>query len=88
MIFSPLGFCGPDWVREFSSWQKECNEEWTLVSPSKRRARLGMAAMMHAPAKSSLRSKEGNHPRKSLCFATFLNYDACRGYCYNATSED
>jgi hypothetical protein len=27
---------GPNWRREFSSWKKECAQEWTLVSPSKR----------------------------------------------------
>jgi hypothetical protein len=32
---------GPNWRREFSSWQKECAQEWTLVSPSKRTVQLG-----------------------------------------------
>ena len=82
------GHGGPDWTKEFRYWQVECNDEWILVSPSKRRESLGLAAMLHAPAKSYLHSKDGHHPRKSLRFATFLNYDACKGYRYNATAED
>ena len=43
--------------------------------------------MKHAPAKSSLRSSK-HAVKQSLLFATFLNYDACKGYRYLATSEE
>ena len=53
-FFHLWGHGGPDWVKEFRLWQAECDQEWTLISPSKRRARLGLEAMQHVPGKSSL----------------------------------
>jgi hypothetical protein len=47
---------GPNWLREFSLWQRECQTEWTLVSPSKRTAQLGLSAMKHAKPKSIVRN--------------------------------
>ena len=47
---------GPNWWREFLIWKKECDAEWILVSPSKRRATLGMMAMHKPPVKSAIRS--------------------------------
>ena len=85
--FHLWGHGGPDWEKEFRLWQVECKEEWTLVSPSKRRARLGLEAMKHAPAKSSLRSSK-HAVKKSIRFASFLNYDACKGYRHPATTEE
>lgn len=87
-FFHLWGHGGPDWEKEFRAWQIECQEEWTLVSPSKRRARLGLEAMKKAPAKSYLRSFVPDPMKKSLRFATFLNYDACKGYRYPATAEE
>ena len=40
-FFHLWGHGGSDWMKEFRLWQIECNEEWTVVSPSKRRAKLG-----------------------------------------------
>ena len=36
---------GPQWLYEFNLWKKQTKEEWTLVSPSKKRARLGLNAL-------------------------------------------
>jgi hypothetical protein len=40
-FFHLWGGGGPNWVREFYFWQRECQSEWTLVSPSKRVVQLG-----------------------------------------------
>jgi hypothetical protein len=40
--FHLWGNGGPNWTREFNVWQKECKEEWTPVSPSRRRMQLAM----------------------------------------------
>jgi hypothetical protein len=58
-FFHPWGLGGPNWKREFVTWQKECNEEWTLVSPSKRRVQLGLLAMKTTPLKSAMKSANG-----------------------------
>ena len=60
-----------------------------MISPSKRRARLGLEAMQHAPRKSSLctqsaRSKHSKH----IQFATFMQYPARKGYNYGPTSDE
>lgn len=47
-----------------------------------------MDALRHVPAKSSLSSSDSMHVKKSLRFATFLNYPACIGYRYPATTEE
>ncbi len=83
-----MGTWGSNWLREFNSWQSECQEEWTLVSPSKCRARLGMEAMKVPPVKSSMRSSYPTQQVKKLRFATSLNYDACKGYRYRASSQE
>ena len=70
---------------EFIIWKKECDAEWILISPSKRRAALGMIAMHKPPRKSSLYS--GSSTKKKLSFATFQQYDVCKGYRYPATQH-
>src|ERR1043165_425954 len=45
---------GPQWTYEFKLWQKQCKEEWTLVSPSKKRAQVGMNALRSCPRKSAM----------------------------------
>ena len=81
--FHLWGNGGPNWKREFIIWKKECDAEWILISPSKRRAALGMIAMHKPPRKSSLYS--GSSTKKKLSFATFQQYDVCKGYRYPAT---
>ena len=55
------------------------------MSPSKKRATLGLLAMHKPPAKSSIRS--GSSLRENLSFATFQQYPACKGYRYPATQK-
>jgi hypothetical protein len=69
---------GPNWMREFSLWQQECQTEWILVSPSKRAMQLGLSAMKTRNPKSIVRKTVG--PRKILAFADELSYSACKGY--------
>ena len=88
-FFHLWGHGGPDWEKEFRLWQSECNQEWTLVSPSKRRARLGLEAMKHALTKSSLCSRSsGPHPHNHVKFATFMKYPARKGYNYGPTATE
>ena len=85
-FFHLWGHGGPDWEQEFKRWQLECQQEWILVSPSKARAKLGLLAMKKPPAKSSPKTSLG--AKKKLRFATFINYEACKGYHYPASSQD
>ncbi|KAM0881896.1 hypothetical protein ACQ4PT_032653 [Festuca glaucescens] len=84
--FHLWGRGGPNWGREFDAWQKECQQEWTLVSPSKRVVQLGLNAMREAgKPKSAIRSN--SLARKKLQFTTIENYPACRGYRYPVSAE-
>ncbi|KAM0838927.1 hypothetical protein ACQ4PT_060651 [Festuca glaucescens] len=76
--FHLWGHGGLNWHREFIIWQKECDEEWTIVSPSKRRAQLGLQAMNSSTPKSALRSNP--IARKNLRFAHQIQYQVCKGY--------
>ena len=88
-FFHHWGHGGPDWQKEFRLWQSECQEEWVLVSPSKRRARLGLEAMKHAPPKSSLRARAAKSlPKKHATFATFLQYPTRKGYSYGPSADE
>ena len=69
---------GPQWIYEFKLWQKQCKEEWTLVSPTKKRVQAGMNALRADPKKSAM--KVGPSKSKSLRFATIIDYDACKSY--------
>ena len=84
-FFHLWGNGGPNWGREFKLWKLECDAEWIIVSPSKRRATLGMLAMHTKPRKSSIRSSHA--PAKKLSFSKFQNYPACHGYRYPATQN-
>jgi hypothetical protein len=46
---------GPNWLREFHIWQKECAQEWTLISPSKLRVQKGMEALAKPRPKSAVK---------------------------------
>ena len=85
--FFPLwGNGGPNWIRELRIWGKECDAEWILISPSKRRAAMGLLAMHKPPSRSSI--KWEHSVKKQLSFATFHNYPVCRGYRYAATQSE
>jgi hypothetical protein len=47
--FHLWGNGGPAWKREFSLWQKECQEEWIMVSPNKRRSDRAIKALKLKP---------------------------------------
>ncbi|KAM0888596.1 hypothetical protein ACQ4PT_028241 [Festuca glaucescens] len=85
--FHLWGRGGPNWGCEFHLWQQECQQEWILVSPSKRTIQMGFNAICAAgKMKSSIRS--GSAVQKKLQFATIVNYPACQGYRYPATAEE
>jgi hypothetical protein len=76
--FNLWGLGGPNWAREFRLWQNECNEEWTLVSPSKKRLAQGVNALKLAKPKSAI--KKSYAVKKKLTFASTLDYVARKGY--------
>ena len=57
-FFHTWGHGGPNWQRECSFWEKECENEWTLVSPDKRARELAMKALKKKPAKPILIQKK------------------------------
>jgi hypothetical protein len=77
-FFHLWGHGGPNWTHEFKLWQKECNKEWTLVSPSKRRMQLGLNALKSVMPKPAIKSDSST--KKKLSFASVIDYNACKGY--------
>jgi hypothetical protein len=69
---------GPDWQREWRHWQDNNEKEWTLVSPSKRRAHLGFKALSKPRSNSAI--KHTVSLAKSLKFAPTIQYEARKGY--------
>ncbi|KAM0886498.1 hypothetical protein ACQ4PT_029612 [Festuca glaucescens] len=69
---------GPNWTWEFQRWQRDMEEEWTLVSPSKRIMQHGFASLKKEMPKPILNHK--NRANKKLVFAKNLGYEACLGY--------
>jgi hypothetical protein len=89
VLFSSLGNGGPHWRSEFKLWQSECNEEWTFISPNKRRTDSALAALRQKPSSSSIRQKSLAAPvKRKLSFATFVQYPACKGYECPISPED
>jgi hypothetical protein len=87
--FHLWGNGGPAWKKEFSLWQMECQEEWIMVSPNKKRTDRAIRALKHKPHRSVLKKNHlSNAPKKKLCFASFMSYPACSGYEYPATPEE
>jgi hypothetical protein len=79
--FHLWGFGGPNWRKEFASWQQECNEEWTLVSPNKKRTASALNALHKKPDRPILQHKNSAvSVKKFLSFAEVLVYEACTGY--------
>jgi hypothetical protein len=68
----------PNWAREFECWQRECQSEWILVSPNKKRAQLAMQVMKKTVPKPIVKTKQVEG--KKLNFADSLSYPACKGY--------
>jgi hypothetical protein len=76
-------------MNEFKSWQLQSEEEWTLVSPNKRRTDRALMALQSRPQKSILRKKSSVHlALRKISFATFQQYDACIGYEHPMSAED
>jgi hypothetical protein len=86
--FHLWGNGGPSWKREFADWQRECMEEWTLISPNKKRSMNAMAALQKRPSKPSLKKSNFNYAKRHLNFATFFSYPACHVYEYPASNEE
>jgi hypothetical protein len=61
---------GPFWYKEFIKWQAECDKEWILVSPNKKRTDKAMAALRTTPQKSALSARKADSVKKRLSFAT------------------
>jgi hypothetical protein len=77
-FFHLWGRGGPNWGREFNLWQNECDAEWTVVSPGKKRAQMAMKAMEQKVPAPIMRNKWTKG--KKLNFAEHLSYPACKGY--------
>jgi hypothetical protein len=77
-FFHLWGRGGPNWQWEFHRWQKECDEEWTLVSPSRKILQHGLAALKKHTSKPILGKSNGIG--KKLSFAPSIDYEACLGY--------
>jgi hypothetical protein len=78
---------GPSWYKEFSKWQFECDKEWVLVSPNKKRTDQALAALCSTPQKSALSARKNDLSarkndsiKKRLTFASEMVYPACSGY--------
>src|SRR4051812_4529378 len=52
---------GPQWTYEFKLCQKQCKEERTLVSPSKKCVQAGMNALHSDPKKSAMKVGPPKH---------------------------
>jgi hypothetical protein len=85
-FFHLWGNGGANWQKEFRDWQKECQQEWTLVSPNKRRTDSALLALKKKPVKPSLKSRANDVSRK-LSFAVIEVYPVCQGYEYPVTEE-
>jgi hypothetical protein len=77
-FFHLWGRGGPNWEREFNLLQSECQSEWTLVSPGKKREQMAMKAMEKPVPRPVVKTtvSEG----KKLNFAEAISYPACKGY--------
>jgi hypothetical protein len=83
-FFHLWGSGGPSWKHEFKLWQKECAEEWVLVSPNKKRTDHALRVLKQRPSVSAIKKKVDG-VQKRLSFAALLEYPACTGYEYPAS---
>jgi hypothetical protein len=65
-------------------WQKECAEEWILVSPNKKCTDHALRVLKQRPSASALKKNVAGVQR-CLSFAAILDYPACTGYEYPAS---
>jgi hypothetical protein len=87
-FFHLWGNGGPSWQREFKFWQSECQQEWILVSPNKKRTDAALHALSKKPTNPSIKPLGSRTPaRKKLSFATFQAYPACAGYEFPASRQ-
>jgi hypothetical protein len=63
-------------------------EEWTIVSPNKKRSQSALRALRKQHSKPALKPKNLRKVSKSLNFATCLSYPACHGYEYQASQGE
>jgi hypothetical protein len=70
-------------------WQRECLEEWTIISPNKKRTDKALNALLMNPPRSAFALRR-NHKqvKKQLSFAAFMAYPACQGYEYPASRDE
>ncbi|KAM0879664.1 hypothetical protein ACQ4PT_034085 [Festuca glaucescens] len=71
--------------REFDHWQHDSDQQWTLVSPSRRRVKMGMNALNLPAPKPAL--KHTAPVNKKLVFAEEIHYEAKKGYAAEASSS-
>jgi hypothetical protein len=83
-FFHLWGNGGPSWKYEFKLWQKECDEEWVLVSPNKKRIDHALRVLKQRPTASAFK-KNIVGVQRCLSFAAILEYPACPGYEYSTT---
>jgi hypothetical protein len=86
--FHLWGNGGPASKREFVAWQRECQKEWTLISPNKMRSISALKALRKKSSKSALKMGKTISTKRKLNFASFLSYTACHGYEYPATPDE
>jgi hypothetical protein len=79
--FHLWGHGGPNWSKEFSLWQKECDNDWVLISPGKKRATQAMNALKKKPPRPIFKRVQSSElAKKKLVFAENISYSACSGY--------
>jgi hypothetical protein len=79
--FHLWGYGGPNWSKEFSLWQKECDNDWVLISPGKKRATQAMNALKKKPPRPIFKHAQSSElAKKKLVFAENISYSACSGY--------
>jgi hypothetical protein len=79
-FFYLWGRGGPNWTWEFQRWQREMEEEWTLVSPSKKIMQHGLAALKKQMPKPILNQKNRANITRSWSLLKNIGYEACLGY--------
>ena len=85
-FFHTWGQGGPNWQRECRFWEKECEKEWTLVSPDKHACELAMKVLKKKPEKPILiKNRNTNGVKRAISFGSVLEYEACPGYHFPAT---
>jgi hypothetical protein len=62
-------------------WQKECANDWILISPGKKRATQALNALKKKPPHPIFKHVQSSElAKKKLVFAENISYSACSGY--------